>query len=49
MVSFASGRLVGRLLLSKALDRIDEPVAQSLDLRGDEGVIVELAAETRLP
>jgi hypothetical protein len=37
---FAGG---GRIILCTHLDRIDEPVAGTLDLRPDEGVIVALS------
>jgi alpha-glucosidase len=49
VVSFASGRLAGRLLLSTAGERAGEPLAGSLDLRGDEGAVVELARDSKLP
>jgi alpha-glucosidase len=39
--TFASGEFGGRLALSTHLDRDDERVAGALELRGDEGVIVE--------
>jgi alpha-glucosidase len=37
-----SGECVGRLLVSSAADRADEPVRGSLNLRANEGAIVEL-------
>ncbi len=40
--TFTSNNLAGRLALSTHLDRIDERVVGALELRGDEGVIVEL-------
>ena len=33
----------GRLLLSSLSDRVDDPVAGTIDLRGHEGVVVECA------
>ncbi|MBV8186939.1 MAG: DUF3459 domain-containing protein [Alphaproteobacteria bacterium] len=48
-VSLTNGRLAGTLLLSTAGDRVAEKVTGSLDLRGDEGAIVELSDEARLP
>ena len=41
-VSLPSGECVGRLLVSSAADRADEPVRDSLALRANEGAIVEL-------
>jgi alpha-glucosidase len=41
-VSFTSGSLVGRLLLSSAGDRQAEKVSQAVDLRPNEGVVIEL-------
>jgi len=32
----------GRILLSTHLDRVDEPVRDAVELRGDEGLIIEL-------
>ena len=40
--TFASNGFDGRLVLSTHLDRDDERVAGALELRGDEGVILEL-------
>jgi alpha-glucosidase len=40
--SSPSGECVGRLLLSSASDRADEPVRGSFSLRANEGAIVEL-------
>jgi alpha-glucosidase len=40
--SLPSGECVGRLLVSSAADRTDEPVRGSLNLRANEGAIVEL-------
>jgi len=42
VVSFLSGTLAGRLLLSTFGDRADEPVRGNVDLRGDEGIVVQL-------
>jgi alpha-glucosidase len=39
----------GRLLVSSAGDRVDEPVRGSLTLRANEGAIVELCDATRSP
>jgi alpha-glucosidase len=41
-VSLASGELAGRLLLSTAGDREDEPMQASVKLRPHEGVVVEV-------
>jgi alpha-glucosidase len=41
-VSLASGELAGRLLLSTAGDREDEPIQASVKLRPHEGVVVEV-------
>ena len=40
--SFVSDEIDGRLVLSTNLDRDDERVAGALELRVDEGVVVEL-------
>jgi alpha-glucosidase len=40
--SLSSGEWIGRLLVSSAGDRADEPVRGSLNLRAHEGAIVEL-------
>jgi alpha-glucosidase len=44
-ISIASDTMVfaGEILLSTDLDRIGEPVSKTLDLRGDEGLIVRLS------
>jgi alpha-glucosidase len=48
-VSLTNGKLAGTLLLSTAGDRVGEKVAQALDLRGDEGAVIELSDDARLP
>jgi alpha-glucosidase len=48
-VSFERGHLTGTLLLSTFCHRDREPVRQSFDLQGNEGVIVELARDAVLP
>jgi alpha-glucosidase len=48
-VSFAGGHLAGTLLLSTFCQRDREAVHQSIDLQGNEGVLVELARDTMLP
>ena len=45
-VSFTSGTLVGSLLLSSAGDRQAEKVSEAVDLRPNEGVVIELAENT---
>jgi two-component sensor histidine kinase len=40
--SLPSGECVGRMLVSTAADRTDEPVRGSLNLQANEGAIVEL-------
>jgi alpha-glucosidase len=40
--SLPSGECIGRLLVSSAADRAGEPVRGSLNLRANEGAIVEL-------
>ena len=40
--SLPSGECIGRLLVSSGADRADEPVRGSLNLRANEGAIVEL-------
>jgi len=45
--SLPSGECVGRLLVSSAADRTDEPVRGSLNLRANEGAIVELGDGSR--
>ena len=47
-VTLANGRLSGTLLLSTAGDRVGERVVQALDLRGDEGAVIELAEDVRV-
>ena len=42
VASFQPGTLAGRLLLSTFGDRADEMVRGSVDLRGDEGIVVQL-------
>jgi alpha-glucosidase len=47
--ALAGGRLAGRVLLSTFGDRDGEAVAGSLNLRGNEGIVVELSADSVLP
>ena len=47
-VSYKSGPIVGRLLVSSHLDRAGETVRGSFDLRGNEGAVVELSSESML-
>jgi len=42
-VAFASGPILGRLLLSTHLDRAGEEARGSIDLRSHEGVVVKLS------
>jgi alpha-glucosidase len=46
---FQSGTLSGQLLLSSEGDREGEQVTGSIDLRGDEGVVINLSSESALP
>jgi alpha-glucosidase len=46
---FAAGYLAGRLLLSSHGERGGEPVTGSVDLRGHEGVVIELSRASMLP
>jgi len=48
-VAFESGLLAGRLLVSSFGDRDGEAVTGSIDLRADEGAVVELFEESVLP
>jgi alpha-glucosidase len=48
-VSVAAGLLAGRWLVSSFGDRDDEIVSGSIDLRPDEGAVIELAAQSVLP
>jgi alpha-glucosidase len=48
-VAFESGNLAGRLLVSSFGDRDGETVKGSIDLRADEGAVVELSADSVLP
>jgi len=48
-VTFPSNTLSGRLLVSSFGDRHDEPVLGTINLRGNEGAVVELAEQTTLP
>jgi alpha-glucosidase len=47
--AFESRVLAGRVLISSFGDRDGEVVSKSLELRGDEGAIVELSRESILP
>jgi hypothetical protein len=42
-------RAIGRLLISTAGDRSAEPVMDGLHLRGNEGLLIELAADAVVP
>jgi alpha-glucosidase len=46
---FQSGTLSGQLLLSSEGDREGEQVTGSIDLRGDEGVVINLSSDSVLP
>jgi alpha-glucosidase len=48
-IAFPAGGLRGRLLISTAGDRSAEPVTDRLHLRGDEGLLIELAADAVVP
>jgi alpha-glucosidase len=48
-VAFTSGHLVGRLLLSSFGDRDGQAVSGSIDLRADEGAVVEFSGDGVLP
>jgi alpha-glucosidase len=48
-VEFRSGMLVGRVLVSCFGDRDGEAVGRGIDLRGDEGLVIELAADANVP
>jgi alpha-glucosidase len=48
-VSLPSDTLAGRVLVSSFADRDGEPVAATTDLRGDEGVVIELSEQTIVP
>jgi len=48
-VEFRTGRLVGRVLVSALGDRDGEGVDRSIDLRGNEGLLIELSADADVP
>ena len=48
-VAFLAGHLAGRVLVSSFGDRDGEAVSGSIDLRADEGAVVELSADSLLP
>ena len=48
-VEFRTGRLAGRVLVSALGDRDGEAVERSIDLRGNEGLLIELSAEADVP
>jgi alpha-glucosidase len=48
-MSFPSARLSGRILVSSLGDRDHEIVKKTIDLRDNEGVVVELDSATVLP
>jgi alpha-glucosidase len=48
-VAFESGNLAGRLLVSSFGDRDGEMLKGSIDLRADEGAVVELSTDSVLP
>jgi alpha-glucosidase len=41
--SLSSGEWIGRILVSSAGDRVDEPVRGNLNLRAHEGAMVEIS------
>ena len=48
-VEFRTGRLAGSVLVSALGDRAGEAVDRSIDLRGNEGLLIELSAEAEIP
>jgi alpha-glucosidase len=48
-VEFRTGRLAGRVLVSALGDRDGEDVDRSIDLRGNEGLLIELSADADVP
>ncbi len=48
-VSFPSEMLSGHILVSSLGDRDREQLRKTIDLRGNEGVVVELDSATVLP
>ena len=48
-VEFRAGRLAGRVLVSALGDRDGEAVERSIDLRGNEGLVIELSPEIDVP
>jgi alpha-glucosidase len=48
-VEFRGGRLAGRVLVSALGDRDGEAVERGIDLRGNEGLVIELSPETDVP
>jgi alpha-glucosidase len=48
-VAFPSNQLLGGLLISTFCDRDHEPVVGTINLRGNEGAIIELSEQTTLP
>jgi hypothetical protein len=44
--TFEDGGLHGRIILTTALDRTNEPVTEKLRLGADEGVIIEIDHQT---
>ena len=48
-VAFVAGHLAGRLLVSSFGDRDEEGLSGSIDLRADEGAVVELSQDSVLP
>jgi alpha-glucosidase len=48
-VEFRTGHLAGRILVSCFADRDGETLNGSIELRGDDGLVIELAADADLP
>jgi alpha-glucosidase len=48
-VEFSAGRLAGRVLVSVLGDRDGEAVERSIDLRGNEGLVIELSPDIDVP
>jgi alpha-glucosidase len=48
-VTFPSGSITGRLLLSSFADRADQPVRDGIELRPHEGIVIEIAEQGILP
>ena len=48
-IEFRTGRLAGRVLVSALGDRDGETLDRGIDLRGNEGLVIELSAEADVP